>query len=54
VSVVVPCYNHGRFLEETIQSIQMSTWENIEIIIINDGSVDNSEDVVKKLIDQYY
>lgn len=53
VSVVVPCYNHGRFLEETIQSVQMSTWENIEIIIVNDGSVDNSEDVAKKLVDQH-
>jgi len=53
VSVVVPCYNHGRFLEDTIQSVQKSTWKSIEIIIVNDGSVDDSEDVAKKLVNQH-
>lgn len=53
VSIVVPCYNHGKFLQETIQSVQQSTWPNIEIIIVNDGSVDNSEEVAKKLANRY-
>lgn len=53
VSVVVPCYNHGKFLEESIRSVQESTWPYIEIIIVNDGSDDNSEEVAKELVNRY-
>lgn len=53
VSVVVPCYNHGKFLEETIRSVQQSTWSNIEIIIVNDGSTDHSEEVANKMANRY-
>jgi glycosyltransferase involved in cell wall biosynthesis len=53
VSVIVPCYNHGMFLEETVRSVLNSTWPNIEIIIIDDGSTDNSSIIAKKIVDQY-
>jgi glycosyltransferase involved in cell wall biosynthesis len=40
VSVIVPCYNSGKTLSRTINSVIRQTWERIEIIIINDGSTD--------------
>lgn len=41
VSVVIPCYNHGRYLEETLQSVVENTNKYlVEIIIVNDGSTD--------------
>jgi len=49
VSVIVPLYNHAPYLEETIASIVASSYPNIEIVIINDGSLDNSEEVALKL-----
>ena len=53
VSVIVPCYNHGKFLEESVRSVQESIWQPIEIIIVNDGSDDNSEEVAKKLVNRH-
>lgn len=40
VSVIMPCFNDGKFIMESIQSVLMSTYEDIELIIINDGSTD--------------
>jgi len=42
VSVVIPCYNHEKFVQDSIQSVIDQTYENIELIIIDDGSKDNS------------
>jgi glycosyltransferase involved in cell wall biosynthesis len=47
VSVVIPIYNYGLQFEKTLQSVFNSKYENIEIIIVNDGSTD--EYVLKKL-----
>lgn len=50
VSIVIPCYNHAQFVQESIQSVIDQDYKNIELIIIDDGSKDNSIDVIKEMI----
>ena len=38
VTVIVPCYNHEKFVQQTIESIVNQTYANIELIVIDDGS----------------
>jgi glycosyltransferase involved in cell wall biosynthesis len=42
VSVVIPCYNDGQFLQEAVDSVVASSYRSIEIIIVNDGSTDSN------------
>lgn len=51
VSVVVPAYNCALYLQQAIESIRVQTYRSVEIIIIDDGSTDNTPDVIKNLGD---
>jgi glycosyltransferase involved in cell wall biosynthesis len=42
VSVVIPCFNGGRWIGEAIESVYRQTWTNLELVVVNDGSTDNS------------
>lgn len=49
VSVIIPCYNYAHFLKECVDSVKNQTYENIEIIVVSDGSPDNTVEVAKGL-----
>ncbi|MBR1653887.1 MAG: glycosyltransferase [Clostridia bacterium] len=50
VSVIVPVYNVEKYIEKCLNSLVNQTLQDIEIIIVNDGSTDNSETIIKKYI----
>lgn len=52
ISVVMPVFNCERYLEESIQSILSQSFTNFEFIIINDGSTDKSEEIIKSFQEQ--
>lgn len=49
ISIIIPVYNSEPFLEKTINCIREQTYQNLEIILINDGSTDNSGNICDKL-----
>lgn len=50
VSVICLCFNHEKFVEETLQSVINQTYKNIEIIVLDDYSVDNSVKIIEQFI----
>ena len=48
VSVILPIYNVAPYLDETFKSLLSQSLQEIEIIAVNDGSTDNSEDIIRK------
>ncbi len=51
VSVIIPTYNREKLLPRAINSVLKQTYQQIELIIVDDGSIDNTEDVVKEFSD---
>ncbi len=48
VSVIIPTYNGEEFIEETLESVFSQTYKNFEVIIIDDGSSDNTRKIIKE------
>lgn len=52
VSIIIPCFNQGQFLDQCLQSVLNQSYASWECIIVNDGSSDNSEEAAKKWIEK--
>ena len=52
VSIIIPVYNSGQFLKESLESVINQTYSNIEIICVNDGSTDNSLEILESYSDK--
>lgn len=50
ISVVVTCYNHENYIEQCIRSIFHQTYRNIELIVLDDGSTDNSNEIIQEVL----
>jgi len=50
ISVIICCYNQAHYLKETIDSVLNQTYKNYEIVVVNDGSPDNVNDVVSEYL----
>jgi glycosyltransferase involved in cell wall biosynthesis len=46
-SVIIPNYNYGRFVGRAIESALAVAWPDLEVIVVDDGSTDNSRDVIE-------
>ena len=52
ISVVIPTYNREKLIVQSINSVLEQTYENIEVIVVDDASTDNTKEVVKKIKDK--
>ena len=45
ISIIVPIYNVGQYLDQCVQSLSSQTYQNLEILLIDDGATDNSPEI---------
>ena len=50
ITVIICCYNHEKYLDQSIESIQNQTWSNLDIVVVNDGSKNN--DLINSIVQQ--
>ena len=53
VSIITPSHNYGHFISRLLDSVMNQTYENIEMFVIDDGSTDNTQDIVKPYIEKF-
>lgn len=54
VSVIIPCYNHAHFLSEAIESVQAQTHRPTQVVVVDDGSTDDTQQVATRYADVQY
>ena len=50
ISVIVTCYNHEKYIEQCLRSVFKQTYQNIELIVLDDGSTDGSKQIILKTL----
>lgn len=53
LSIIIPCYNSAEFIEECLESVLPNIQSDMEVIVVNDGSMDNSNDIIIKIAHRY-
>ena len=53
VSICIPSYNHEKYIAETISSVILQDYQNIELLIIDDASFDNSDAIINDFLSKY-
>lgn len=53
VSIVIPCYNAEKYLDDCLSALLNQTYKKLEVIIVNDGSTDNSENIIDNYIGKF-
>jgi glycosyltransferase involved in cell wall biosynthesis len=54
VSIVIPAYNHAGYLSEAIESVQAQNYPRVELLVLDDGSTDNTREVLEEYAGQFY
>ncbi|MBS3200948.1 glycosyltransferase family 2 protein [Turicibacter bilis] len=53
ITIIIPVFNVGKYIRECLESLFCQTYSNFELIIVNDGSTDNSLKIIKEYINEY-
>lgn len=53
ISVIMPCYNAAAFVEHAVTSVMEQSYEDVELIVVDDGSTDGSMDILTRLLGRY-
>ena len=52
VSIVIAAYNYGRYLADTLRSVEQQTFDQWECIVVDDASTDGTREVVERFVDR--
>ena len=53
VSVIIPVYNAERYLRKCLNSLEKQSYQDYEVLLVNDGSTDNSQNIIDEYVDKY-